>query len=230
MLDFRNVSDADSAAIVCFLRIRKLVETLDVKVFFTHVSAELHHHLVRAGIEFGEDQVMTLDVDIDHALEKAEEAVLREERDLDAAEGLLNHLVAAIGPHPRLPALIDKMTRLEMQPEDALIKQGETADDVFFVSTGRVRVQINLPNGRVLRVRTMLAGAIVGEIALYLNQPRTADVIVDAPSEIFRLSAQDLARLEREDAELAALAHRLLAKNLSEKLSIANKMIQLTQS
>jgi hypothetical protein len=55
-------------------------------------------------------------------------------------------------------------------------------------------------------------------------------VIVDAPSDIFRLSSEDLARLEREDAELAALAHRLLATNLSEKLSVANRMIQLTQN
>ena len=54
-------------------------------------------------------------------------------------------------------------------------------------------------------------------------------MIVDAPSDIYRLSAADLARLEQDDPELAALAHRLLACNLSEKLSVANKMIQVTQ-
>lgn len=230
VLDFRNVSGADSAAIACFLKIRRLVDGAGIKVFFTHVSAELLHHLERAGVEFGDGEVMTLDVDIDHALEKAEEAVLREKGNAGASEGLLKHLTAAIGSHPRLPYLIETMTRLEMQPEDVLIKQGDAANDVYFVSSGRVRVQINLPNGQVLRVRTMLGGAIVGEIALYLKQPRTADVIVDAPSEIFRLSAEDFARLEREDPELAALAHRLLACNLSEKLSIANKMMQLTQN
>ena len=76
----------------------------------------------------------------------------------------------------------------------------------------------------------MLAGAIVGEIALYLNQTRTADVIVDTPSEIYCLSAGQFKRLEKDDPELAALAHRLLASNLSEKLSVANKTIQLSQS
>ena len=126
--------------------------------------------------------------------------------------------------------LIANMTKREMQPEEVLIRQGEDADDVFFVATGRVRVQITLPDGRVLRVRTMLGGAIVGEIAPYLHQSRTADVIVDASSEVFRLGADDLGRLEREDPELAALAHRLLASNLSEKLAVANKIFQLTQS
>ena len=230
VLDFRHVSGADSAAISCFVKIRRLVEPEGAKVVFTDVPPLLHRHLALAGIEFGEDQTMMLDVDLDHALETAEEAVLKGQEDLDVGESLLNHLTAVIGPHPRLPALIDSMTRCQMQPEEVLIKQGEEADDVFFVATGRVRVQIKLPNGNVLRLRTMLGGAIVGEIALYLNQSRSADVIVDAPSEIFRLSAEDLARLEREDPELAALAHRLLACNLSEKLSVANKMIQLMQS
>jgi SulP family sulfate permease len=76
----------------------------------------------------------------------------------------------------------------------------------------------------------MLGGAVVGAIALYLGQTRSADVIVDVPSDIFRLSSDDFQRLEKEDVELAALAHRLLATNLSEKLAVANKMIQLAQN
>ena len=88
---------------------------------------------------------------------------------------------------------------------------------------------MTLPNGRKLRLRTMTDGAIVGEIALYMKQERTADVIVETPSEIFRLSASDLARLEREDPEVALLAHRLLAINLSEKLSVANQAIKRTE-
>ncbi len=229
VVDFRAVSGADSAAISCFVKIRRLVESDAVIVYFTHVPADLHRHLSLAGIEFGKDELMQLDVDIDHALEKAEEALLAEQVGYETGDDILEHFVSTIGPHERLPMLIDKMTRLEMQPEDVLIKQGEEADDVFFIASGRVRVQVTLPNGEVLRLRTMLGGAIVGEIALYLRQKRTADVIVDVPTVVYRLSADDLARLQQEDAELAALAHRLLASNLSEKLSVANKMIQLSQ-
>ena len=229
ILDFRNVSGADSAAISCFLKICRLVEPENVKVCLTSVPAELLKNLTMAGIEFGPDQPMQIDTDLDHALEKLEEAILFGRGESDLGTSLLNHFVRTIGEHPRLSELIDNMTKLEMNPEDVLIRQGDDASDVFFVATGRVRVQITLPGGKVLRVRTMLAGAIVGEIALYLHQPRTADVIVDAPSDIFRLSAADLARLERDDPELATLAHRLLACNLSEKLSVANKMIQITQ-
>ena len=118
--------------------------------------------------------------------------MLCERPELDAGRDLHNHLTAAIGPHPRMRDFIDAMTLLSLEPEDVLIRAGEDADDVYFVADGRVRVQLTLPNGRVLRLRTMTGGAIVGEIALYRHQKRTADVIVETPSEIFRLSATEL--------------------------------------
>ncbi len=229
VLDFQNVSGADSAAIACFMKIARLAEDNNVSVSLTRVAPELRSSLTLAGLELGDNQLISVLHDIDRALEQAEESLLSEHVDVDGEKSLLKHFVLAIGDHPRLQALIDNMTRLELEPEDVLIKQGEEANDVFFVASGRVRVQLTLPDGEVMRVRTMLAGAIVGEIALYLKQPRIADVIVDAPSEIFRLSAADLKRMQSDDPELAALAHQLLASNLSEKLAVANKMIQLTQ-
>ena len=229
VLDFQNVSGADSAAIACFMKIARLAEDNNVTVSLTRVAPDLRDNLSLAGLDLGENQLISVLHDIDRALELAEETLLSEHVDVDGEKSLLKHFALAIGDHPRLPALIDNMTRLELQPEDVLIRQGEEANDVFFVASGRVRVQLAMPNGEVMRVRTMLAGAIVGEIALYLKQPRIADVIVDAPSEIFQLSAADLLHMQAQDPELAALAHQLLASNLSEKLAVANKMIQLTQ-
>lgn len=232
ILDFQNVSGGDSAAVTCFTKIKRLVEINGVKVFLTHVPEGLQRDMTLAGIEFGEGHLLSLDDDLDHALEKAEELVLegRAELEDDRKINQLHHFTAAIGPHPRLAELIEKMTYLQLQPQDVLIRQGELADDIFFVETGRVSVRVELPNGRKLRVRSMLAGAIVGEIAFYRRETRSADVVVDIPSGIYRISAGDILRLERDDPELASLVHRLLASNLSEKLSGANKIIQVMQS
>ncbi|MFT5654981.1 MAG: SulP family sulfate permease [Arenicella sp.] len=230
ILDFQNVSGTDSAAVTCFIKIQRLVELNHVKLVFTCLPQDLLRNLTLAGIKFGADNSMSLHIDLDHALEQAEEFVLDGRDNPDGDTSLLHHLSFAIGPHPRLPELIEQMTHLQLQPEDVLIKQGEQADDIYFVSTGQVRVQITLANGNTMRVRTMLSGAIVGEIAFYLGQQRSADVIVDTASDIYRISSEDIVRLERTDAELASLVHKLLASNLSEKLAVANKIIQLTQS
>jgi len=230
VLDFKNVSGADSAAITCFTKLRRLVDANSVKVFFTNMGEDLQKNLTLVGIEFGEDRLMSLDKDLDHALEKAEELLLADSPESDGDSSLLHYLSANVGPHPRLPELIERMSHMKLDSEDVLIRQGDAADDIFFVATGRVRVQITLPNGNTLRVRTMLGGAIVGEVAFYLHQTRSADVIVDTPSDIYKISSADILQLEQTDAELAALAHRLLASNFSEKLAVANKMIQLIQS
>ena len=74
----------------------------------------------------------------------------------------------------------------------------------------------------------MTSGAVVGEVALYLGGKRTADVIVEVPSVIWRLSLVTLKRLEREDSDLALQFHRLLAVTLSEKLVQANRLIKLS--
>lgn len=230
ILDFQNVSGADSAAITCFLKIQKLVEIDQVVVFFTNLSQELKDHLNLAGISFDDSSLMRQELDLDYALEASEEAILAAHHKQNDANTLLKHFTTAIGKHPKLSDFIKSLDTQEMQPGETLITQGENADDVFFVADGRVSVQITLPTGKRLRVRTMLSGAVVGEVALYLKQTRSADVIVDMPSTICRLSSKELKRMEAKDPDLAIIAHKLLASNLSEKLSVANKAIQLAQN
>ncbi len=229
LLDFHHVSGADSAAITCFVKILRLVRPVGVTVVFTHLPEDIQRQLMLAGSPAAADELVLMP-DLDGALEMAEESILTERGETGSDKTLLHHLGAIAGDHPRLPDLIDAMTRQVMQPEDVLIRQGEKAEDLYFLASGRVRVQITLPNGRTLRLRSMLAGAIVGEVAFYLHQARTADVIVDMPSVIYQLKAADLAALEGSDAELAALAHRIMATTLSEKLAMANKTIQLSQA
>ena len=230
ILDFHAVSGADTAAIAGFLKIKRLVEGKQIRVYYTRVPKELEDDLKSAGIDQSLQNLIQFETDLDRALELAEDALLSALEQDAADHDTLSYFEAAIGPHPRLQELIDKMTLRKMQPEEVLIEQGELANDIFFVAKGRVRIQKTLANGKPLRLRTMMAGAVVGEIALYLQQPRTADVIVDVPSEVLQLSAAELSELEQNDPELAILAHRLMATNVSEKLSVANRAILAAQT
>jgi SulP family sulfate permease len=228
VVDFKHVSGADSAAITCFVKILRLVEPVGVSLVFTHLQEDIERQLMRASNATVTNKLMVM-ADLDGALEMAEESLLSERGETGTDMTLLHHLGSIVGEHARLPDLISAMTRQVMQPEEVLIRQGDKADDLFFLASGRVRVQVTLPNGRALRLRSMLAGAIVGEVAFYLGQTRTADVIVELPSVVYQLKAAKLASLEGSDAELAALAHRIMAATLSEKLAMANKTIQLSQ-
>jgi SulP family sulfate permease len=229
ILDLRGVSGVDSAAASGFEKICTIAQAEQVSVVFSHLQPELEHALSRAGLVFTPSTGCRVAPDLDHALEQCEEALLRDSESFSETGEILHHLHNSLGPHPRLPDMVSAMERLLLSPGTALIRAGDAADDVYILGQGRVKVVITLPNGRTLRLRTMTSGAVVGEIALYLGDRRTANVIVETPSILFRLSRADLERMEQNDSDLAVLFHRLLAITLSEKLVLANRLIQVAQ-
>lgn len=230
LLDFKNVSGADSAAISCFVKIRKLIEPDQVVVVFISLAPELRRHLELAGIDFDQDRQMSVESDLDRALETTEDFILNSISGGYSDQDLAAVFEAILGINPRISELVSYMSKTHMEPDTYLIHQGDNGGEVYFVGSGRIRVEVKLPNGKSLRVRKMLAGAVVGEMALYLHQKRSANVIIDVPSEIYALSVADLERLERDDPVLAVLFHRLMARHLSDKLILANKVLQLQQS
>jgi SulP family sulfate permease len=100
-----------------------------------------------------------------------------------------------------------------------LIRQNEPPDDVFVLESGRLQVEMETSEGTRVRVRTVLPGVVVGEIAMYTGVPRTADVVAETASVVMRLSRGSIERMEAEEPELAAALHRWLARTVSERLS-----------
>nr|WP_085089159.1 SulP family inorganic anion transporter [Azospirillum oryzae]SMF73103.1 sulfate permease, SulP family [Azospirillum oryzae] len=230
VIDFRHIKGMDSAAAGVFRRIRNLMEAAGAVLVLSALPGAVEDAFRNCGLDPDADPVLRRAPDLDHALESCEEALLAESGRGGGAAGadapLLRHLEAMTGPHPRLGDAVAALDTLHLQPDELLIRAGEAASDVFIIGCGRVKVQIALPDGRSLRLRTMTAGAVVGEIALLLNQTRGADVVVETPATIHRLTAATLARLEREDPELALVLHRILATTLAQKVTLANRLIE----
>ncbi|MGA1856247.1 SulP family inorganic anion transporter [Azospirillum sp. 11R-A] len=228
IIDFRHIKGMDSAAAGVFRRIRNLIEAAGATLVLSALPDAVEDAFRNCGLDPDSDPVLRRAPDLDHALESCEEALLAG----NGADGggadapLLRHLEAMTGPHPRLADAVAALDTLHLEPDEVLIRAGEAASDIFIVGRGRVKVQIVLPDGRSLRLRTMTAGAVVGEIALLLGQTRGADVVVETPATIHRLTAATLARLEREDPELALVLHRILATTLAQKVTLANRLIE----
>jgi SulP family sulfate permease len=65
----------------------------------------------------------------------------------------------------------------------------------------------------------MMPGTVVGEVSAYLGRKRTASVVSDQPSTVYRLTKEALERMEREAPDLAAALHRSFARLLAERLT-----------
>ena len=85
---------------------------------------------------------------------------------------------------------------------------------------------VRLENGQRKRLRTLGPGSLVGEMALYSGQPRSADVVAETPCRAYRLSAERFARLEREDPSVVIQFHSFVVKLLAKRLSAASDEIR----
>jgi len=125
-----------------------------------------------------------------------------------------------------LDVLIRFCERLKLQPGLPLFQRGDPADSLYFIERGEVSVLLRLDDGKTKRLRAFGPGTIVGEMGLYTKQPRSADVVADGSCRVRKLSAAQLARLEREHPDVAIAFHSFVIRLLSSRLAAANEEIR----
>jgi SulP family sulfate permease len=118
------------------------------------------------------------------------------------------------------------LERKEVLQGEYLMRQGDPPTEMYFVEGGLVDIQLEAPDGQVVRLRSIRGGATVGEMGLYLGTLRTASVIASRPSAVYRLSADALKDMRAQDPEVAALLHEWIARLLAERLAENNRTIE----
>jgi sulfate permease, SulP family len=159
------------------------------------------------------DGVVRFEPDLDHGLQRCEDVLLQEAEQVGGGDGSSEALTNLL---PRLRTYLEKRP---LEEGTVLIRQGEPPDDLFVLESGRLGVEVGTPDGARIRLRSMRAGVVVGEVGLYMGVPRTADVIAETPSVVLRLTRKSIERMEAEEPELAAALHRWLATTLAERLN-----------
>jgi SulP family sulfate permease len=135
----------------------------------------------------------------------------------ETARPLQEQLAQLLTDAHLVPRLLSYCERQEYAPGHYLVRQGDPADDLFFVESGQVTAHVERSGHEPLRLQTMQGGHVVGELGFYLRRARTAAVVVDRPSTIYRLSRQRLAHMAAHDPEVAAGVHQLVACLLAER-------------
>jgi hypothetical protein len=105
------------------------------------------------------------------------------------------------------------------------IKKGDPGDALFFVIEGSVRVRLRI--GRDDRTLSVIpAGQFFGEMAMFNRAPRSADVVAESDTRLFRLSAESFLAMTRENPALAAPILFALAGAMATRVSEANQQLQ----
>lgn len=117
----------------------------------------------------------------------------------------------------RLKLLAFTSQRLSFEAGQALFHQGEPGDSAYILIEGEADVSIDSPGGPIV-VATLGRHAIVGEIAILCDVPRTATVNARTPLLTLRIDKETFFRLVNEFPQMAVeimreLAHRLEKTN-----------------
>jgi sulfate permease, SulP family len=217
VLDFRRVNGVDSSAILGFTKVVKLGEAHGFRVVLAGVEEPIRERFARGGFDERAFPSLMVFRDLDHGMEWCEEQLLAAARAEEPAhaDATFAALAGGVRNGRRLKRYLD---RVEASPGEEVIRQGDRADALYFLESGRLSAHTQGDLGDGIRLRTMGPGTVVGELPLYLQTERTASVVADAPSVLYRLSVKEFRRMEREDPDLAASLHRQFATLLARRL------------
>ena len=120
------------------------------------------------------------------------------------------------GVPPNALAAVKRVLRpVSVSPGTVLFRTGDHGDACFLIESGSLQVSTAL-DGQELAILT--EGAVVGELALLLDEPRSATVVALTASRLLELRRADLEVLMAQHPSLSialtrALGRRLVASN-----------------
>ena len=118
-------------------------------------------------------------------------------------------------------ALAQEIEWLGLPSGCQLFAQGDPADGLYVVLTGRLGVFRTEPDGQQRLVNETVTGDAVGEMALLLGEPRSASVVALRDSELLRLRREAFETLLDRQPQLVLQLTRQLAGRLAHGLQPA---------
>jgi len=125
----------------------------------------------------------------------------------------------------KLKLLAFTSERIAFEAGHILFNQGDTGDAAYIVIEGEAEVLVNGPVGRI-QVAVLGRNAIVGEIAILCDVPRTATIRARQRLVCLRISKELFLRLINEFPQIAVavvreLAHRIELDNVKLQAALA---------
>jgi SulP family sulfate permease len=224
VLDFASTNGMDASVSISFVKLRQLCSTMNADLVLTGLPTRSRTLLMKTGtLNLRIHEFATLDA----GLEWIEEALLASDsRALPRAEEDFHAMFAQHFTPPALAKLLALLEVRELDAGQAVFHRGEPGDAMYFVERGRVAVLLPLGDGRSLRLRSFGPGTIVGEMAVYTQQQRSADVLAEGPARVRRLTLESLRDLEKDDAATAQQIHRYVVKVMASRLAVADEALR----
>ncbi|HSY17832.1 MAG TPA: cyclic nucleotide-binding domain-containing protein [Candidatus Acidoferrales bacterium] len=105
-----------------------------------------------------------------------------------------------------------------------LFNQGDASDAMYLLMSGELRARTMI-GGKETILSTFSPGDFFGDMALFDHGPRSADVLANVDSTLFKLSSSSFNRLTHEMPALATPFLQATARTLAARIRADNKRL-----
>ena len=230
VIDFRRVTGLDSSTVLSFARLSQVAAREELSIIFTGVAEAIRVTMLRGGLDVSDDAPLRFIADIDTGLKWCEDMLLsaaQPDYAASAVRPLTARLASILNSAEIAIKVVAYCERLEMPATALIIEQGAPSNDIFFIEAGHASVAVASEGHAPVRLATVGPGSIVGEIAFYLGETRSASVVAEEDMIVWRLSRASVQRLQAEMPEVALRFHEGIAAMLAKRLTRTNHLVRL---
>ena len=113
----------------------------------------------------------------------------------------------------------------EAIPGELIIKKGSPCDAAYFVVSGQVRARL-LVGLEDITLAKIAPGEFFGELGMFIQSTRTADVVADVDTRLLRVTAQAFQLMIRQIPRLAAPLLFVISKSMAHRIADDNRKLQ----
>jgi SulP family sulfate permease len=230
LMDLQRVTGIDVSALNTFVQIRSLCESADVLLLYSGAAPETAARLRAMGAVARDGDGPRIFDDEDFALEYLEDRLLQNSAADPDRCTIRDFLAHAVREPRKVDLLLQSLDRETLAAGQTLFEQGDPDSGLYIVEGGYLSAFV-ATEGQRIRVKKFSPGSLVGELSAYLrDMHRTATVVADTDAVVHHLDVEKLKRLERDDHELMACIHELVATTLAERVSYMNRRLLAERS
>jgi sulfate permease, SulP family len=220
MLELIEAQLSERGAELIFCSLPKVLPSgLDLRAYFDEVGLVKPAHQGRVfdtlsdALEWTEDRLL----EANGLLRPLDERPL-ELRDIDFLRGRKEET---------LRQLADCAEQRSYAAGERIFGQGDAADEIYLIRSGRVRISFRLEDGRAFHVATFGRGDFFGEIAFLDRGLRSADARALSPTELLVLSRERFDVVAEQHPRLGQHFFVALARSLALRLRQADAEIRV---
>ncbi len=221
VLDFTNVSGIDTSAIGVFQRILRRYRYKPTRFYFVYATGN-ETSLRAIATEAATSDRIHYFPDLDHALENAEEEILTKWGRSGGEATLFDFLEES-----ERRRFLSYCELRQVHQGELLCAERDYSEEVFFIESGSLEVIKSIDGTGVLRLAKLQKGAMVGELAFYTGEARTASIAAVNESAVYVLHRKDLARMRVDCPEIAMRFDHMVIRKISGALARTNKLVTM---